>query len=146
MTSQDNPISAGGEDFAYTTGPITDATIDGLIVQLGVAPGSGDARTFTSRLNGLDTALAVTISESDTQGENSIGSNPLTSADTWNERQTFTGLPTPTNGIAWSYRGSAATASPASPASPISPSPGGPLIPGVIGPLVWVHKVTENLS
>jgi len=67
---------------------------------LSVAPGAGNSRTFTVRLNGVGTSLAITISGTDTSG---TGAGPLsvTPGQVIAVRSTSSGSPAAT-AVRWS--------------------------------------------
>ena len=58
----------------------TDGTLTTLCINLETAPGSGKSYTFTVRKNGVDTALIVVVSDSNTTGE-ATGSIDITTGD-----------------------------------------------------------------
>lgn len=62
-----------------------------LRVDLTVAPGAGQSRTFTLRVNGSDTALTVTISETNTSATDTTHSVAVSPGDTVSFTQTDTG-------------------------------------------------------
>lgn len=49
---------------------LENGVIENLSVKLTSAPGVGNSRTFTVRVNGVDTALSVVISDNNTTGSN----------------------------------------------------------------------------
>lgn len=73
----------------------------GLFAQLGTAPGTGNSRTVTVRKNGASTALAVTISGSNTTG-NTTGNVVFSSGDLISMMASISGTPAAdTGGVAW---------------------------------------------
>ena len=72
--------------------PFTGA-ITNLRAFLGTAPGTGDARVFTLRVNGADTADVVTISGANTTGVDSAHSVSVTAGDRVTIKSTVTGTP-----------------------------------------------------
>jgi hypothetical protein len=70
-----------------------------LYVFLDTAPGVGNDRTFTVRLNGVDTALTTTLSDATTQQANTVDNFAVTTYDRISILHTSTGTPTSTTGI-----------------------------------------------
>lgn len=58
-----------------------DHTLQRLFVTLSNSPGTNDSRTFTVRVNGADTSLAVTISGTDSSGSNIVDNVPVVQGD-----------------------------------------------------------------
>lgn len=76
-----------------------DITITGIRAELSAAPGAGRSRTITLRKNSSDTAITLTIADSDTTG--SFTTSPgvtITAGDLWNLACTETNAPGSTSG------------------------------------------------
>ena len=71
----------------------TAGTLSKLIVDLDTAPGAGTSRTFTIRINEVDTALAVTISEADTLSVEDTDSVTFVAGDRIELFHTLAGAP-----------------------------------------------------
>ncbi len=67
--------------------------IKNLYVQLSAAPGAGEARTFTLRKNGVATALTVTISGTNTTGNNTADTVSFSDGDVVDYNTTYSGSP-----------------------------------------------------
>ena len=59
----------------------TAGTLSKLIVDLDTAPGAGTSRTFTVRINEVDSALAVTISDTNTLSSEDIDTVAVAAGD-----------------------------------------------------------------
>ncbi len=68
------------------------AALKNLYVRLNTAPGGGATRTFTVMLNGSPTSLSVTISDTDTTGNNTSDVVILSTGDTLSLRNSSTGF------------------------------------------------------
>ena len=71
----------------------TAGTLSKLIVDLDTAPGAGNSRTFTIRINEVDSALAVTISNTDTLSSEDIDTVAAAAGDRIELFQTQAGTP-----------------------------------------------------
>ena len=67
---------AGSEEVSSINGTLKD-----MYIQLGTAPGAGKSRTFVVRVNGADTALTCTISDTATTGNFTGGTVALAEGD-----------------------------------------------------------------
>jgi hypothetical protein len=74
----------------------TAGTLRNLRVVVDAAPGVGNSVTWTIEHNAVDTALAVTISGTDTTGQNTANTITLADGDEILLRRTITGTPTDT--------------------------------------------------
>lgn len=70
-------------------------TLRNLFVNLSTIPGGGNARTFTVRVNGIDTPLALTISGFATSATNTGNFIPVVPGDRISLRTTSLGAPMP---------------------------------------------------
>jgi hypothetical protein len=71
-------------------------TLRNLYVNLTTVPGGGNARTFTIRINGVNSALALVISDFNTSGTNTITTVPVIAGDRISLQVTNTaGFPMP---------------------------------------------------
>jgi hypothetical protein len=72
---------------------LVDGVLRNFTLSIDVAPGTGEARTFTVRLNGADTAVALTFSDSETTKRYSGADLEIADGDFLSLRGTFTGSP-----------------------------------------------------
>jgi len=79
-------------------------TLDNMTVLNSTGPGSGDTRTFTVRKNGSGTNLAVTLSDFETTGEDTVDSVTIAAGDLLSIQHTYTGTPTSSVDGGWSFR------------------------------------------
>lgn len=84
-----------------------DGTISNLIVKLQLAPGSGCSRIFTLRVNGVDTALTVTISGTNTTGQDNSNTVSITAGDRISLSETSVNSPNPGGNPGWTTLGAA---------------------------------------
>jgi hypothetical protein len=105
--SGNNFLLYGNQDSAenHTQILITKvSTAQNLIVHLTTAPTIGNKdRTFTIRLNGVDTALTVTIADGATDGTDAVNTVALVAGDLISIKHTITGAggaPTASVGMA----------------------------------------------
>lgn len=70
--------------------------INTLMVEFSTAPGAGNTRTLTLREDGASTGLAVTISETDTTGTDSVGSVAINGSELLTILENQTGTPSGT--------------------------------------------------
>jgi hypothetical protein len=76
--------------------PVTNGfTLSNLYVNLTSIPGGGNSRTFTVRINGVNTSLAVVISDFATSGVNLVDTATVNPGDRISLRTTSTGSPMP---------------------------------------------------
>lgn len=71
----------------------TPGTLKKFYVEISVAPGDGNSRTFTIRKNGVNTDLAVTISGGATTGNNTADTVDIVAGDKVNIVSTVSGSP-----------------------------------------------------
>ena len=76
-----------------------DGVIRNLRVKISLAPGSGDTRIFTLMKNGVATNLSVTLSEGETEKENTADIIPVVRGDVVDLRHSKTG--NPDNAYVW---------------------------------------------
>lgn len=75
-------------------------TLRNLLIRLSAAPGTGVSATYTLRINGVDTALSVTISGTNTEGSDQADDIAVTAGDLISLRRTTSGG-TPTTTEHW---------------------------------------------
>lgn len=100
---------AGGNVDKYRALAALGVTLSDMYVELETAPGLGKSRTFTLRKNGVNTSLAVTISGTDTTGNNTSDSDALSPEDTIDIYHTSSGGPAVTEGAGISVKASGLT-------------------------------------
>ena len=88
--------------FSETVFPAP-GTLSRLRILLATAPGAGNSRTFTLLVNGSGTALTVTISGTETAGEDLANSASVTAGDRVQLQETVSGSPG-TTFAPWSMR------------------------------------------
>jgi hypothetical protein len=98
-----NFLAPGGSEGAEAPNQII-ATRNGklvnLYVQLTVAPGAEATRTFTVRINGLNTPLKYTLNGSSLKGCDTTDSVPISASDLISVQVTESGKPASAVGIA----------------------------------------------
>lgn len=72
---------------------LVDGVLRNLTLSISVAPGTGEARTFTLRQNGADTAVALTFSNAETTKRYSGADLAIADGDVLSLKGTFTGSP-----------------------------------------------------
>ncbi len=75
-------------------GGFYNSSLSSLYVRHSVAPGSGKSYTTNGRINSGVTNLSVQVSDLATEGEDTVGSSPLTSSDYFNMQFVPAGTPT----------------------------------------------------
>ncbi len=74
-------------------GGITNIAIGGIYMELSGAPSAGKSWTATLRVNGSDSALAVTVADAATTGFTAASPVTITTSDTWSIKITSSGSP-----------------------------------------------------
>jgi hypothetical protein len=88
---------SAGTEFAQETVFPTSGTLKNLYVQVLTAPGTGNSRTFTVRKNSVSTALACTISGTETRCSDLVNTVTIAAGDTGALQMTVSGTPTSSN-------------------------------------------------
>ena len=89
------PVGSGPTLYSYTSDVVpTAGVLSGLTIILAAAPGVGKSFAFTVMVNGAATDISITISGTDTQGQDLIHSAALSAGDYVNLRCVPSGTPT----------------------------------------------------